>query len=42
MNKDEDHDWFNVESNEDGSKWNGKCWYIHNFVRYEFDLQFVT
>ena len=21
-------------------RWNGKCWYIHNLVRYEFDLQF--
>eukprot|EP00347_Sterkiella_histriomuscorum_P012350 403368933 len=40
MNKDEDHDWFEVESNEDGTKWTGKCWYLHNFVRYEFDLQF--
>jgi ufm1-conjugating enzyme 1 len=38
MNKDDDHDWFNVESNADGTKWHGKCWYIHNFVRYEFDL----
>lgn len=21
-------------------RWTGKCWYIYNFVRYEFDLQF--
>ena len=21
-------------------RWTGKCWYIHNLVRYEFDLQF--
>mmetsp|Transcript_44719 Transcript_44719/g.43322 ORF Transcript_44719/g.43322 Transcript_44719/m.43322 type:complete len:93 (+) Transcript_44719:127-405(+) len=40
MNKEEDNDWFNIESNADGTKWNGKCWYVHNLVRYEFDLQF--
>lgn len=22
------------------NRWTGKCWYIYNFVRYEFDLQF--
>ena len=21
-------------------RWTGKCWFIHNLVRYEFDLQF--
>jgi ufm1-conjugating enzyme 1 len=40
INKDNDNDWFNVEPNEDGTKWNGKCWYIHNLLKYEFDLQF--
>ena len=40
LNKEEDNEWFNVESNGDGTKWHGKCWYIHNLVRYEFDLQF--
>jgi ufm1-conjugating enzyme 1 len=38
MNKDMDSDWFNIESNADGTKWNGKCWLMHNMVRYEFDL----
>ena len=21
-------------------RWHGKCWYIHEYVKYEFDLQF--
>jgi len=21
-------------------RWKGKCWFIHNLVRYDFDLQF--
>ena len=21
-------------------RWSGKCWYIHEFLRFEFDLQF--
>lgn len=40
INKAEDNDWFKIESNKEGTKWKGKCWYIHNLVRYEFDLQF--
>ena len=22
------------------SRWHGKCWYIHEYVKFEFDLQF--
>ena len=40
MNKEADNDWFEIESNADGTKWNGKCWIMHNLVRYEFDLEF--
>jgi len=40
INKAEDNDWFKIESNADGTKWHGKCWYIHEHVKYEFDLQF--
>eukprot|EP00929_Paragymnodinium_shiwhaense_P069728 TRINITY_DN35182_c0_g1_i1.p2 TRINITY_DN35182_c0_g1~~TRINITY_DN35182_c0_g1_i1.p2 ORF type:complete len:164 (-),score=42.75 TRINITY_DN35182_c0_g1_i1:362-853(-) len=40
INKENDHDWFHVESNDDGTKWTGKCWYIHEMLKYEFDLQF--
>ncbi|CAE7780169.1 unnamed protein product [Symbiodinium pilosum] len=39
-NKENDNDWFHIESNEDGTKWAGSCWYIHNLLRYEFKLQF--
>eukprot|EP00933_Yihiella_yeosuensis_P046841 TRINITY_DN4246_c0_g1_i1.p1 TRINITY_DN4246_c0_g1~~TRINITY_DN4246_c0_g1_i1.p1 ORF type:complete len:170 (+),score=32.47 TRINITY_DN4246_c0_g1_i1:140-649(+) len=40
INKENDHDWFHVESNDDGTKWNGTCWYVHNLIKYEFKLQF--
>mmetsp|Transcript_30040 Transcript_30040/g.41591 ORF Transcript_30040/g.41591 Transcript_30040/m.41591 type:complete len:172 (-) Transcript_30040:73-588(-) len=39
-NKANDSDWFTISSNKEGTKWTGKCWYIHNLLRYEFDLQF--
>eukprot|EP00976_Prorocentrum_cordatum_P117641 1196340-Prorocentrum_minimum.AAC.5 len=29
-----------ISSNKEGTKWTGKCWYIHNLLKYEFDLQF--
>eukprot|EP00899_Mesostigma_viride_P000643 jgi/Mesvir1/1057/Mv17579-RA.1 len=40
INKAGDNDWFTISSNADGTRWTGKCWYIHNLLRYEFDLQF--
>jgi ufm1-conjugating enzyme 1 len=40
LNKEHDNDWFLLESNDDGTRWFGKCWYIHNFHKYEFALQF--
>ncbi len=40
MNKAKDSDWFRIAPNADGTKWRGKCWYVHNLLRYEFDLQF--
>merc|ERR1719183_902114 len=39
-NKANDNDWFTISSNKEGTKWTGKCWYIHNLLKYEFDLQF--
>nr|QBH72958.1 ubiquitin-fold modifier-conjugating enzyme 1 [Encarsia formosa] len=39
-NKKADNDWFRLESNEQGTKWYGKCWYIHNLMKYEFDVEF--
>lgn len=40
MNKANDNDWFTIASDKTGTKWTGKCWYIHNLLKYEFDLQF--
>ena len=37
-NNETDSEWFTVESNEDGTKWTGKCWILVNLVRYEFEL----
>ena len=39
-NKANDNDWFTISSNKEGTKWTGKCWYVHELIRYEFDLQF--
>eukprot|EP01123_Difflugia_compressa_P008651 TRINITY_DN2634_c0_g1_i1.p1 TRINITY_DN2634_c0_g1~~TRINITY_DN2634_c0_g1_i1.p1 ORF type:complete len:164 (-),score=22.22 TRINITY_DN2634_c0_g1_i1:118-609(-) len=40
INKESDNDWFQIESNSDGTRWFGKCWFIHEYVKYEFDVQF--
>ncbi|GMS89837.1 hypothetical protein PENTCL1PPCAC_12012, partial [Pristionchus entomophagus] len=39
-NKENDSDWFRLECNADGTKWFGKCWYFHNMIKYEFDVEF--
>lgn len=39
-NKDSDNDWFRLESNKDGTQWFGKCWYIHELLKYEFAIEF--
>lgn len=39
-NKEADNDWFRLESNKEGTKWFGKCWYIQNFLKYEFEIEF--
>ncbi|XP_058450797.1 ubiquitin-fold modifier-conjugating enzyme 1 [Malaya genurostris] len=39
-NKSSDSDWFRLESNKEGTKWFGKCWYVHNLLKYEFDVEF--
>lgn len=38
--KEDDNEWLRIESNADGTKWNGKCWFYYNYQKYEFDLQF--
>jgi hypothetical protein len=39
-NKAEDNDWFRLESNKEGTKWFGKCWYVQDMLKYEFDVEF--
>lgn len=39
-NKTADNDWFRLESNKEGTRWFGKCWYIHDLLKYEFDVEF--
>ena len=39
-NKANNNDWFTIGSDKTGTKWSGKCWYVHELIRYEFDLTF--
>ncbi|XP_065846132.1 ubiquitin-fold modifier-conjugating enzyme 1 [Oscarella lobularis] len=39
-NKEQDNDWFRLESNKEGTRWFGKCWYVYNLLKYEFDIEF--
>nr|CDS30102.2 ufm1 conjugating enzyme [Hymenolepis microstoma] len=39
-NKANDNHWFQIESNSSGTRWSGKCWYIHEMKKYEFDVCF--
>ena len=40
LNKSSDSDWFTITSNKEGTHWSGKCWYIHELIKYEFDFEF--
>ncbi|GMH44828.1 hypothetical protein BSKO_12780 [Bryopsis sp. KO-2023] len=40
MNKESDTDWFTIQPNKEGTHWSGKCWYVHELIKYEFDFQF--
>lgn len=40
QNKATDSDWFTITSNKEGTKWSGRCWYIHNLLKYEFAFEF--
>jgi ufm1-conjugating enzyme 1 len=40
INKSTDSDWFTITSNKEGTHWSGKCWYIHELIKYEFDFEF--
>ncbi|EDQ91847.1 uncharacterized protein MONBRDRAFT_21173 [Monosiga brevicollis MX1] len=39
-NKENDNDWFRLESNPEGTRWFGKCWIVVDMLKYEFDLEF--
>ena len=39
-NKEADNDWFRLESNKEGTRWFGKCWFYHEMLKYEFDVEF--
>eukprot|EP00795_Rhopilema_esculentum_P016473 gene16473-7889_t len=39
-NKEQDNDWFRLESNKEGTRWWGKCWYMSNLLKYEFAIEF--
>ena len=38
--KEEDNDWFKIQSNKEGTKWWGKVWLIYELVKYEYDVEF--
>ncbi|EFC45186.1 predicted protein [Naegleria gruberi] len=40
MTKENDSAWFSIQSNKSGTKWFGKCWFVHNLLKYEFKVEF--
>ena len=42
MNKASDSDWFTISADKGGTKWSGTCWYVHEYLRYEFAFEFET
>ena len=40
VNKEAGNEWFTIESNPTGTRWTGKVWYVHELLKYEFDLEF--
>lgn len=40
VNKEAGNEWFTIESNKTGTRWTGKVWYMHELLKYEFDLEF--
>ena len=40
VNKEAGNEWFTIESNKTGTRWTGKVWYVHEMLKYEFDLEF--
>eukprot|EP01129_Flabellula_baltica_P001608 TRINITY_DN11556_c0_g1_i1.p1 TRINITY_DN11556_c0_g1~~TRINITY_DN11556_c0_g1_i1.p1 ORF type:complete len:161 (+),score=32.08 TRINITY_DN11556_c0_g1_i1:19-501(+) len=40
LNIERDDDWFKIESDSEGIQWWGKCWYIYQYEKYEFNVRF--
>ena len=40
VNKEAGNEWFTLESNKTGTRWTGKVWHVHDYKKYEFDLEF--
>ena len=40
QNKERDDHWFQLESNDAGTRWFGTCWCYHDQRKYEFDVTF--
>uniref|UniRef100_A0A7S0W246 Ubiquitin-fold modifier-conjugating enzyme 1 n=3 Tax=Hemiselmis TaxID=77924 RepID=A0A7S0W246_9CRYP len=40
LGKENDTDWFTIESNKEGTVWSGKVWYVYEMKKFEFDLKF--
>ncbi len=38
--KEQDCEWFRLESDPRGLEWRGHCWFVHEMVRHEFRLEF--
>lgn len=40
QNKQNGNHWFTLTSDKKGIQWTGKCWYVYNLLKYEFDFSF--
>jgi len=40
LNKAAGDDWFELAANKEGTKWQGKCWYMYNYAKYELKVEF--
>ena len=36
--QEEDNVWFSIEPDDTGVMWSGRCWYIYELIKYEFDM----
>lgn len=40
LNKEDQNDWFTIESDKEGVHWKGRCWTIYELSKYEFAFEF--